>query len=142
MSTEMIPISKKTITRLFVGAVVAAVVGLVLGLASLGTALASDAIDFGGKYVVDVNGGAGAWTALGLVAVASLLLLAGTVAAVLSWIGALLNTWQLEDKTWFAALLALGLLGVGVIAMIAYVVTGPDSTDQALARPGVALEQS
>ena len=56
------------------------------------------------------------------------MILGGTIAAVVSWIAALLNTWQLEDKTWFASLLALGLLGFGVVAMIAYVVAGPDGT--------------
>jgi hypothetical protein len=44
-----------------------------------------------------------------------------------SWIGAcaLRNTSQLEDKMWFASLLALGLLGFGVVAMIVYVVASP-----------------
>ena len=138
MSIEMIRMSKKNITRLFVAAVVAVGAGLVLGFAALGTALATDAIDFGGSYVIDVNGGSGAWTALGLVIVGSLVTLAGTIAAVVSWIAALLNTWQLEDKLWFWSLLALGLLGFGVVAMIAYVVAGPDGTKQSVARPGIA----
>ena len=137
MSIEMIRMSKKNITRLFVAAVVAVGAGLVLGFAALGTALATDAIDFGGSYVIDVNGGPGAWTALGLVIVGSLVILSGTVAAVVSWLGALLNTWQLEDKMWFWSLLALGLLGFGVVAMIAYVVAGPDGTKQSVARPGI-----
>jgi hypothetical protein len=64
--------------------------------------------------------------------------LGGTTAAVVSWIGALLNTWQLEDKLWFGSLLAGGLLGLGVVAMIAYVVAGPDGTKQSVARPGIA----
>jgi hypothetical protein len=138
MSIEMIRMSKKKITRLFVAAVVAVGAGLVLGFAALGTALATDAIDFGGSYVIDVNGGSGAWTALGLVIVGSLVILGGTVAAVVSWLAALLNTWQLEDKMWFWSLLALGLLGFGVVAMIAYVVAGPDGTKQTVARPGIA----
>ena len=138
MSIEMIRMSKKNITRLFVAAVVAVGAGLVLGFAALGTALATDAIDFGGSYVIDVNGGSGAWTALGLVIVGSLVILGGTVAAVVSWLGALLNTWQLEDKMWFWSLLALGLLGFGVVAMIAYVVAGPDGTKQSVARPSIA----
>ena len=138
MSIEMIRMSKKNITRLFVAAVVAVGAGLVLGFAALGTALATDAIDFGGSYVIDVNGGSGAWTALGLVIVGSLVILGGTVAAVVSWLGALLNTWPLEDKMWFWSLLALGLLGFGVVAMIAYVVAGPDGTKQTVARPGIA----
>jgi hypothetical protein len=93
--------------------------------------VASDAIDIGGDTFIDVNGGAGAWTALGLVVIGSLAVLAGVIAAVLSWIGALLDTWQLDEMTWFGSLLAaLGLLGFGVVAMIAYVVAGPDGTKQ------------
>ena len=80
-----------------------------------------------------MNGGAGAWTALGLLITGSLAILGGTIAAVVSWIGALLNTWQLEDKVWFASLIALGLLGVGVVAMVAYVVAGPDGTKKTAA---------
>ena len=138
MSIEMLRMPKENVTRLFVGAIVAAGAGLVLGVAALWAALASDAIDVGGSDVIDVNGGFGAWTALGLVILASLAILAGTVAAIVSWIGALLNTWQLRDKLWFAALFAGGLLGVGVIAMIAYAVAGPDGTKQSVARPGIA----
>jgi hypothetical protein len=138
MSIETFRMSKKDITRLFVGAIVAVVAGVVLGIAALTAALASDAIDLGGSYVIDVNGGSGAWTALGLVIVGSLAAVCGTIAAVVSWIGALLNTWQLEDKVWFGSLLAGGLLGLGVVAMIAYVVAGPDGTKQSVARPGIA----
>jgi uncharacterized membrane protein len=138
MSIEMIRMSKKNVTRFFVGAIVAVGVGLVLGFASLWTALASDAIDVGGGDVIDVNSGSGAWIALGLAIVGSLAIVAGTVAAVVSWIAALLNTWQLEEKTWFASLLALGLLGFGIVAMIGYVLAGPDGTEQAAARPRIA----
>ena len=130
MSIEMIRISKKNVTRLVVAAVAAVGVGLVLSIAALSAALASDAIDVGGGTSIDVNGGSGAWTALGLVTVGALAILIGSIAGVVSWLGALLNTWQLEDKVWFASLLALGLLGAGVIAMIAYVVAGPDGTKQ------------
>lgn len=137
MSIEILPMSKKNVTRLFVGAIVAAGAGLVLGFAALLAALASDAIDVGGNDVIDVNGGAGAWTALGLIIVAGAAIVVGIVAAVVSWIGALLNTWRLEDKTWFALLLALGLLDFGVVAMIAYVIAGPDGTKQSEARPKI-----
>jgi hypothetical protein len=138
MSIEMFRMSKKSVTRLFVGATVAIVAGVVLGVAALWAALASDAIDLGGSNYIDVNGGSGAWTALGLVILGLLAILGGTVAAVVSWLAALINTWQLDDKMWFASVLALGLLGFGVIAMIAYVVAGPDGTKQTVARPGIA----
>jgi hypothetical protein len=134
----MIRMSKRNVTRLFLGAIGAVGAGFVLGFAALLIALGSDAIDVGGSDVIDVNGGSGAWTALGLVIVGSLAILGGAVAGVVSWIAALLNTWQLEDKAWFASLLALGLLGFGAVAMIAYVVTGPDGTKQTVARPGIA----
>jgi hypothetical protein len=137
MSIETIRMSKKKVTRLFIGAMAAVCAGVVLGFAALWAALASDAIDLGGSDYIDVNGGSGAWTALGLVILGSLLAFAGTIAAVVSWLGALLDTWQLEDKLWFAALLALGLLGAGVLGMIAYVLAGPD-TNQAASSPRIA----
>ena len=130
--------SKRNVTRLFVGATVAVGAGLLVGVAGLSVALASDAIDLAGRYGIEVHSGSGAWAALGLVIVGALAIAGGTVAAVLSWIAALLNTWQLEDKTWFGLLLALGLFGFGVVAMIAYVVAGPDGTSPDVSRPGIA----
>ena len=47
-----------------------------------------------------------------LVVVASLAILGGSISAVVAWIGALPNTWQLEDKLWFASRLALGCLAL------------------------------
>ena len=137
-SLDRFVLPKRRITRLFVGALVAGGVGLVLGVAALVAALATDAIDVGGGEVIDVNGGSGAWTALALVAVGSLTVLGATVAAVLSWLAALVNTWQLEDKLWFAALLVLGLLGLGVVVMVAYVVAGPDGTERSAELPWIA----
>ena len=131
---ERIRMSKKSVTRLFVGAALAFAVGIVLGIAAVSAALATDAIDLGGDYVIEVHGGAGAWAALALVLLGSFVALAGTVAAVLSWIAALVDTWQLEEKTWFWSLLSMGLLGFGVVAMIGYVAAGPDGTQQRGAR--------
>jgi hypothetical protein len=136
--SELLRMSKRSITRLFVGAVVAIGLGLILGVAALSAALASDAIDLGGRWGVEVSGGAGAWTAFGLVIAGSLAILGGTVAAVVSWLAALWNTWQLEDKLWFASLLVLGLIGCGVFAMIAYAVAGPDGSIESAADPLIA----
>jgi hypothetical protein len=79
---------------------------------------------------VTLNGDALAWT-IAARAIASLLIAAGTVAATASWVGALLTTSRLEDKTWFAVLLVLGLVSLGWAAMIAYVFAGPGSTARA-----------
>ena len=50
------------------------------------------------------------------------------IGGLVSWIGALLNTSQLDSKTWFLALLLLGIFNFGFFAMIAYVIVGPDGT--------------
>ena len=52
----------------------------------------------------------------------------------MSWIGALLNTWQLESRTWFAVLLLLGIFNLGFFAMIAYLLVGPDGRAAAPSR--------
>ena len=114
------PMSKATITRLFVGGIVVAGAGLVLVLAAIWAALASD-------VAVTVT----------LVVVGSLAVIAGAVAAVVSWIGALLNTAQLDDKTWFVSLLVLGLFSLGLPAMVAYVLAGPDGTSRGVGGTGI-----
>jgi hypothetical protein len=130
--------SKAAVTRLFVGGVVAIVAGLVLCLAALWVAFAGGLIVIGGSDVVAFHGGSALWSVLGLVIVGSVAMLGGAVAALVSWIGALLNTVQLEDKTWFVLLLVLGLFSFGFVAMIAYVVAGPDGTSRGVASRDVA----
>ena len=57
----------------------------------------------------------------------------------MAWIGALLNTWHLDNKAWFIALLVIGIFSLGFFAMIAYVVAGPDGTEQSAPHPATAL---
>jgi len=127
--------SKPAITRLFKIAVAFVVAGSVSGAAIVIWALANGAVELGGPQFVTVNAGPFAGAIVGLI-IASLLTAAGTVAAVVSWAGALLNTARLEDKAWFAALLVLGLISLGWAAMIAYVLKGPDSAAAAVANAG------
>jgi hypothetical protein len=47
----------------------------------------------------------------------------------------LLNTSQLESKTWFLVLLLLGIFSFGVIAMLAYVIAGPDGASEPTPSP-------
>lgn len=129
--------SKATVTTLFVGAIVALAVGLVVGLATIIAALAGGAVHIGGPDVVHINGAAIAG-ALPWLLMAALVFAGGEIAALASWIGALINTWQLDDKTWFVALLVLGLFSVGWVAMVAYVFAGPDASSPRVARPGIA----
>jgi len=132
---ETFSMSKPAITRLFKVAVAFVVAGSVSATAVVIWALANGAVALGGPQFVTVNAGPFASTIVGLI-IASLLTAAGTVAAVVSWAGALLNTARLEDKAWFAALLVLGLISLGWVAMIAYVLKGPDSAAAAVANAG------
>ena len=75
-----------------------------------------------------------AWTIFGLALIAALAVIGGLIGGLVSWIGALLNTSRSEDKTWFSVLLVLGLVSFGLVAMIAYVIAGPDGTEQSSAR--------
>src|SRR5262245_25867972 len=129
--------SKTTITWLFGAAVTAVVVGIVIRIAAVVAGLANGAVALGGPQVVTLNGDALAWSIASLV-IASLLIGAGSVAAIAAWVGALLNTSCLEDKTWFAVLLVLGLVSLGWAAVIAYVVAGPDSAAR-VARPSAVV---
>lgn len=121
--------SKATVTTLFIGASVAVVAGSILALGAVLSGIAGGVITLGGAQVIAVNGAAFVGM-LPWLLVASVLIGAGTVAGLGSWIAALFNTSQLEDRTWFVALLVLGLFSLGWIAMIAYVVAGPDGTSR------------
>lgn len=118
--------SKSTITRIFIGSAIAVIAGGILAIAAVAIAFANGVFIMEGPDVVGVRGTALAWTMVGLAIVAGLVMIGGFVGGLVSWIGALLNTAQLEDKAWFLILLLLGIWNLGVIAMIAYLVAGPD----------------
>jgi hypothetical protein len=127
--------SKTTVDRLFIGAIVAVVAGWVIAIVAIVAALAGGAVAIGGPNVVTIDRAAFA-SALVVLAIAAVLVTGGSVAAVASWVGALLITSRLEDKTWFVVLLVLGLWSFGFVAMIAYVVAGPDGTARAVPSSG------
>jgi H+/Cl- antiporter ClcA len=120
--------SKPTITKLFVGGILAVVAGLVLGVIACVFAIANNVFVMNGPDVTGITSGPATWTMLSLGILAVLALVGGATAGLVAWIGALINTAQLEDKVWFILLLVLGLLSFGFFAMIAYVIAGPDGT--------------
>jgi hypothetical protein len=123
--------SKATVTRLFLGSVIAVVAGAILAGIAVGLAMANDVFVMNGSDVVGVRGGPLALALLGLGVVGGIAIIGGFVGAFVSWIGALLNTSQLQSKTWFLVLLLLGIFNLGFFAMIAYVIAGPDGTPRA-----------
>ena len=123
----MIEMSKPVVTRLFVGALLTLLVGVLIAVGAVLVAIADGVISIGGPSGVTVRTEALAGMVMWLF-LASIVILAGSIDAIASWIGALLNTFRLADKTWFIVLLVLGLASFGWLAMIAYVFAGPDST--------------
>ena len=123
--------SKATVTRLFIGGGLAIIAGGILAIAAVWVAIANDTFVMSGPDVVGLRGGALTWSILGLGVVGGLVAVGGLIAGFVAWIGALLNTWQLESKTWFAVLLLLGIFNLGFFAMIAYLIAGPNTAESA-----------
>jgi hypothetical protein len=123
--------SKTSVTRLFISGGIAIVAGAIVAIAAVWVAIANDVFVMDGADIVGLSGGAFAWALLGLSAVGGLAIIGGLLSGFVAWIGALLNTWQLESKTWFAGLLLLGIFNLGFFAMIAYLIAGPDAAGAA-----------
>lgn len=136
--------TKSTITRTWLGGLVALAVGLVVVAVSIGLMLG-----YGGTFTAAPDGtgydfvpsfDGFFWTTVGLTTAGIGLTAVGGLVQLAAWIGTLVNTYRLEDKTWFAVVLAGGLLGLavgllGFAAMVAYLVAGPDG--MAVSRPQI-----
>lgn len=127
--------TKSVITRLWIGGLAAFAAGIVVGLVGVFLLLA-----YGGtftqvagtnnyNFVPNMNGFF--WVTVGLIVVGGVIGLIGGIVQFAAWIGGLVNSYGLQDKTWFLVLLLGGLLSfffapIGFAAMIAYVIAAPD----------------
>lgn len=127
--------TKHTITRLFIGSLIAIAGGLVLLGVAGGIGYANGSFVMNGPDVVGIHASPLGWTLIGLAALAGLALVAAVIVQFVAWIAAVINAAQLPDKTWFVVLLLTGLLSFGLIGMIVYLVAAPDSQRPAAARP-------
>jgi hypothetical protein len=135
---EVVDMTKSMIVKLFWGSLIGLVAGLVLMGITVALAISNHIFVMSGPDVTGIKSGALSWTLLGLMGLAVLLLLFAAVAHFVAWIGAVLNTAHLPDKTWCVVLLVVGLLGLVFIATVAYVIAGPDGLkvkEQASALP-------
>jgi hypothetical protein len=130
--------TKSTVTRLFVGSVISVIAGLILGFVAVLVALGSDSLVMRGPDVVGIEPTVLAWSMVGFFVLAGMAVIGGAIGGLVSWVGALLNTAELADKTWFVLLLVLGILSFGLVAMIAYVIAGPDGSRQGLSESSTA----
>ena len=133
--------SKAPVTRLFIGGGIALIAGAVLAIVAASVANANDTFVMNGPDIAGLRGSVLAWSMLPLGIVGGLAILGGLIAGLVAWIGALLNTWQLESKTWFAVLLLLGIFNFGFFAVVAFLVAGPDSATDAAVRRSEATSR-
>jgi hypothetical protein len=127
--------TKPLINRIFVGSLAAIVAGILLALVTVAAVLCTGTWTLSGSEVTSFElAPAATWT-FGFAIVGGLLIVAGSIGQFVAWIGALVNTARLQDKTWFVVLLVTGLLSFGFIAMLVYVLAGPDGTLAGDTRP-------
>jgi len=127
---EVSPVNKPTIVRLFVASLVA------FFAAAFITAVTTIILTNNGS-IREVNGevssihfGLLGWIAAFIAIIAGFVMIAASIVQLISWIGAILNTWKLPSKGWFAFVLIAGLLSFGYVGMIGYVLAGPDGVAQ------------
>ncbi len=117
--------SKASVTRLFIAGLAAAAAGAIVAIAAIWIAIANDVFVMRGADIVGIQGSALAWILLGVALAGAITFTGGLVTGFIAWVGALLATAQLERKTWFIALLLLGIFNLGILGMVAYVLAGP-----------------
>lgn len=129
--------TKSTITKTWIAGLIVIVAGLLVGGISLGLMLAYGGTfqpaqsGTGQDFVPSMDGTF--WTTVSFMILGFTAAAAGGLVQVVAWIGALVNTYPLQDKTWFVVLLVGGLLSfafgmVGFAVMVAYLIAGPDGT--------------
>ena len=122
--SEVDDMGRSLLVKLFFGSLIGFVAGAVVLVVAGAIAIGNDVFVMTGPDVVGLNSGPLTWTVIGLMALASLIMILATVTQVVAWIGAVLDTANRPDKTWFVVLLALGLLGFGFVATLIYVIAG------------------
>jgi hypothetical protein len=127
-------VSKAIVTRLFIGGLIAFGAGAIIAVLAIGIAVANDTFVVAGNDIAAIQGGTLSWALISVAILGGLAAAGGVIAGFVAWIGAVLNTWQLESKAWFVGLVLLGIFNFGFIAMIAYVIAGPDGKAAAAAR--------
>jgi hypothetical protein len=134
--------TKPTITKTWLVGLVVVLAGGAIGAIATGVWLAHviNVTGNGANYVPDNF----FWTTVAFWSASGIVAVAGILVQVAAWIGAVVNTHRLADKTWFNLLLWVGAIGIltspifGVGAMawwgvtIAYLIGGPD---------GIAVQQ-
>jgi len=125
---------RSTITKTWLGGMVAIALGFVAAGIATGLMLA-----YGGVFTAAPSGNgydfvpsldAFFWTMVSIIAAGFFVAVGGAIVQFVAWIGALVNSYQLQDKMWFLMTLILGLLGFGLVVMIVYLIAAPDGYEE------------
>jgi hypothetical protein len=125
---------KSTITKTWLGGIIAIALGFIAAGVAIGLMLA-----YGGTFTSAPNGegydfvptqDGFFWTTVAIIVAAFFVAVAGAIVQFVAWIGALVNSYQLQDKLWFLLTLILGLIGFGLVVMIVYLIAAPDGYEE------------
>jgi hypothetical protein len=141
---------KSLITRVWIGGLVVFAAGIIFALFGVFLMLA-----YGGtftqvagtnSYDFNPNTNGFFWATVGLITTGGLVAFVGSIAQFVAWIGGLINSYALPDRTWFAVLLIGGVLSfafapLGFAAMLVYVIGAPDGTPYRQAQMAATTQQ-
>jgi uncharacterized Tic20 family protein len=144
--------SKSAVTRTWIGGLVLFAAGIVVSMVGvflmLGYGGTFTQVAGTGNYDFTPDMSGFFWTTIAVIVTGGVIALIGGVVQLAAWIGALVNSYALPEKTWFLILLVGGLLSfafapIGFAAMVAFVIAAPDGepyrkplTPPALGQPG------
>ena len=112
--------SKRTTTRWYIGAWIAYILAAIL-------------------FFMISRSGQGSATPPPGMWLAYLVLMIAAVVMLVMWIGALVRLGQQRAWGWFIGLLVLHLVGLGIIGMVAYAISGPGDTGAVVIRPSTPV---
>lgn len=129
--------TKPTITKTWIGGLAVFAAGIVASIVAVFLMLAYGGtfIQIAGANNYDFTPSMSGffWTAIGIMVVGGVIALIGGIVQLVAWVGALVNSYTLPEKTWFGVLLGGGVLSllfapIGFAVMVAYVIAAPDGT--------------
>ena len=121
---------RSVIAKLFYGSLIAIGAAIIVFVVAAAIAFNGSSLIMDGPDVVGVRS-PWAWTAAVVAVVATLVLIAASIAQFVAWIGMLIESAPLPSKTWFVVLLVTGLLGFGLVAMLVYLLAVPAPATEA-----------
>ena len=110
--------SKGTSTRWYIGAWIVGVISFVVFMMTAQKTATGTAFNAIGSTPVS----GAAWLLVGICSLVMLVV----------WIGALIGLGQRRHWGWFAGVLILHLIGLGIVGMVAYAAAGPEDTAVAM----------